>query len=181
MKRIILTGLMMGLLSTAFAQRYMTRTGKITFFSGTPLENIEAFNNEVSAAIDSKKGDVQFIVPIKSFKFEKQLMQEHFNENYLESDTYPKANFTGKIDNLNAVNFAADGSYPAKVSGKMTIHGVTQTVNVSGTITVKGGSVTLHAKFTLKPADYKIRIPAVVESKIAKQIEVTVDTALKPI
>src|SRR5215210_2804803 len=99
------------LATTAFSQRYMTRTGKVTFFSSTPLENIEAINNEMACAIDSKSGDVAFQVPIKSFKFEKALMQEHFNENYLESDKYPKAEFKGKVANIGSVNFAKDGSY----------------------------------------------------------------------
>lgn len=177
-KLVIATVVMCGLSLSGMAQKYMTRTGKVTFFSSTPVENIEAFNNDVSGVLDSKTGEVVFIVPIKSFKFEKALMQEHFNENYMESDKFPKADFKGKLANPGAVNFSKDGSYPVQLQGKLTIHGVTKEVTLPGTVTVKGNAVTAHSKFNVKTADYGIRIPAMVESKIAKQIEVTVNTIL---
>ncbi|HRO43794.1 MAG TPA: YceI family protein [Flavipsychrobacter sp.] len=163
---------------SGYAQKYMTRTGKVTFFSSTPVENIEAFNNEVSGVVDAKSGDVAFIVPIKSFKFEKALMQEHFNENYMESDKYPKADFKGKISNVGDINFAKDGTYNTRLQGKLTIHGVTKDVTLPGSVTVKGNSVTANSKFNVKTADYGIKIPSVAENKIAKQIEVTVNTIL---
>jgi len=160
---------------TAFGERYMTRTGKVTFFSSTSMENIEAVNNEMACAVDSKTGDLAFQVPIKSFKFEKALMQEHFNENYMESDKFPKAQFKGAIANLGAVNFAKDGQYSVTASGKMTIHGVTRDVSAPGTITVKGNEIVAASKFTVRSADYGIRIPSVVAGKIAQNIEVTVN------
>jgi len=179
MKRMILAALLIcSAAANGLAQKYMTRTGKITFFSSTPVENIEAFNNEVSGVVDARSGDVLFIVPIKSFKFEKALMQEHFNENYMESNKFPKADFKGKIANLGEVNFAKDGTYNTKLQGKLTIHGVTKDVTLPGTVTVKGNTVTANAKFAVKTADYGIRIPSLAESKIAKQIEVTVNTIL---
>lgn len=162
----------------ATAQKYMTRTGKVTFFSSTPLENIEAFNNDVSSVMDGSTGDVMFIVPIKSFHFEKALMQEHFNENYMESDKFPKAEFKGKIANPGEVNFKKDGTYNVKVAGKLTIHGVSKEVSIPGTVTVKGSSITSGTKFGVKPADYGIKIPALVKGKIAEQIEVTVNSIL---
>jgi len=179
MKRIILSALIISSTVTiGFAQKYMTRTGKVTFFSSTPLENIEAFNNETSGVLDGQTGDVLFIVPIKSFKFEKVLMQEHFNENYMESDKYPKAELKGKITNLSDVNFTKDGNYNVKIAGKLTIHGVAKDVNIPGTVTVKGNSVTAASKFMVKPSDYNIRIPSMVAGKIASQIEVTVNSIL---
>ena len=135
------------LTQAAFSQRYMTRTGKATFFSFTSLENIEAVSNEMACAVDGKSGDVAFQVPVKSFKFEKALMQEHFNENYMESDKYPKAEFKGRITNLAAVNFSKDGQYSVTASGKMTIHGVTRDVVAPGTITVNGSNITAASKF----------------------------------
>ncbi|RYZ52205.1 MAG: YceI family protein, partial [Sphingobacteriales bacterium] len=112
MKKLIIAMLMMcGMTMTATAQKYITRTGKVTFYSTTPVENIEAFNNDVSSVVDARTGDILFIVPIKSFKFEKALMQEHFNENYMESDKFPKADFKGRIMNLKDVNFTKDGVY----------------------------------------------------------------------
>lgn len=165
--------------SMAHAQKWMTRTGKVSFFSSTPVENIEAFNNETASIIDSKTGDIAFIVPIKSFKFEKALMQEHFNENYMESDKYPKADFKGKITNLKDVNFSKDGTYNVKTAGKLTMHGVTKDIVTNGTIVVKGGVATVKSKFTVAPKDYGIKIPAVTASKIASRIEVTINTDLK--
>ena len=173
---IILAALL--LTTTAFSQRYMTRTGRVTFFSSTPMENIEAVNNEAACAVDSKSGDVAFQVPVKSFKFEKALMQEHFNENYMESDKYPKAEFKGKITNISAVNFSKDGRYDVTASGKMTIHGVTRDVSAPATITVQGGNITGASKFRVRTSDYGIKIPGVVAGKIAQEIEVTVNSIM---
>ena len=179
MKKIIITTTLLVALSTmTYAQKYLTRTGKVTFFSTTPVENIEAFNNDVSSVLDAKSGEIAFIVPIKSFKFEKALMQEHFNENYMESDRYPKADFKGKITDISSVNFSKDGTYNVKTTGKLTIHGVTKDVTIPGTVTVKGNSITANSKFMVKTADYGIKIPAMVANKIAEQIEETVNTIL---
>lgn len=178
MKKLMMVVMLIGSGST-FAQKYTTSTGKVVFFSATPIENIEAINNEAAVAIDSKSGNVVFQVPIKSFKFEKQLMKDHFNENYMESDKYPRADYKGTITDLSKVNFAKDGTYNVTSSGKLTIHGVTKDVNVPGTITVKGSNVTVNSKFNVKPADYKISIPKLVEGKIASSIEVTVNSILE--
>jgi hypothetical protein len=179
-KNIIIAVLLTCCIPVAFGQKYLTRTGQITFFSGTPLENIEARNNEV-AAIVSHEGDVVFQAPIKSFKFQKELMQEHFNEEYMESDKYPKADFKGKIDNLSNVNFSKDGSYNVKVAGKLTIHGVTKDVSEPGTIMVKGNDITVNSKFNVATADYNIKIPSLMAGKIAKNIEVTVNCILSAV
>lgn len=179
MKKIILAIALISGAYAASAQKYMTRTGKVSFFSSTKVENIEAFNNEASSVLDSKSGDVLFIIPIKSFKFEKALMQEHFNENYMESTKFPKAEFKGKITNLAAVNFNKDGDYPVSVAGNMTIHGVTKPMTSKGTITVSGGNITLNSKFNVATADYKISIPSMAAGKIASSIEVTVNSVLK--
>lgn len=180
MKKLLLAALLLSIFSSAFAQKYMTRTGKVSFFSSTPIEKIEAFNNEVANIFDSKSGDIVFQVPIKSFKFEKQTMQEHFNEDYMESDKFPKAEFKGKITNIDEVNLAKDGIYNAKAQGTLTMHGVTQNVSIPGTITIKGSDVTLNAKFTVKTKDYAIKIPSLVEGKIANEIEVTVNSVVTP-
>ena len=179
MKKVLLLAAFAGLTCYhSHAQKLMTRTGKVSFFSTTQIENIEAFNNEVAGVLDTKTGEVMFIVPIKSFKFEKALMQEHFNENYMESDKFPKAEFKGKTD-LSAVNFTKDGSYKVKAIGKLTMHGVTKDVSTPGTVVVKAGTATVNTKFTINPADYGIKIPSVASSKISNKIEITVDTNLK--
>ena len=181
MKKLLLTISFMAVCSVgAFAQKYMTRTAKISFnasAAGSP-EKIEAVNNEVANILDATSGDMVFQVLIKSFKFERALMQEHFNENYMESDKFPKADFKGKIANLSDVNFTKDGTYNAKVSGKLTIHGVTNDVSVPGTVIVQGGAARLKAKFSVKLQDYKIDIPSVVADKIGKEASITLESDL---
>lgn len=179
MKKLMLVAVMVCGLTTAYAQKYMTRTGKVTFFSSTPLENIEAFNNETAAVLDAATGDFVFQAPIKSFRFEKALMQEHFNENYMESSKYPKAEYKGKISDLGNVNFTKNGTYNVTTKGKLTIHGVTNDVTLPGTVVVKDKTITINSDFKVVPQDYEIKIPGLVENKIAKEIEVTVNSILE--
>ncbi len=110
------------------AQRYNTKNGTIKFISETPLENITAVNRQVYSTLDISSGDFDFKVLMKSFEFEKQLMQEHFNIKYAESDKYPEATFKGRISNLLNIDFSKDGSYSAIIEGELFIHGVTQKV-----------------------------------------------------
>jgi hypothetical protein len=158
----------------ASAQKYYTKNGSISFFSKTSLENISADNNQVVSVLNSATGELQFSLLIKNFHFKKSLMEEHFNENYLESDQYPKATFKGNIADLAKVNFTTDGSYNVSVSGDLTIHGVTQKISSTATITVKAGMINATSKFNARPADYNITIPKVVRDNIAETIEVTV-------
>jgi len=161
------------------AQKYMTKNGNIKFYSETPIETIEATNNQVNSALDIQTGDLVFKVLIKSFQFEKALMQEHFNENYLESDKFPNSTFQGKVTNLSAVNFTREGTYEATIEGDLTIHGVTKKISEKGTFTVKAGDK-IHgiSKFNVKPADYSIKIPGAVVQNIAETIEVTIEVEL---
>jgi polyisoprenoid-binding protein YceI len=161
--------------------RYFTKSGKIEFFSKAPMEDIEASNKTVTAVIDTKTGAIQFAAQMKSFEFEKKLMQEHFNENYVESDKFPKAEFKGTITNNSEINYAKAGTYTAKVKGKMTIHGVTKDVETTGTIKVNGGSLDATSTFNLQLSDYDIKIPNVVKDKISNNIKITVDTKLEPL
>lgn len=164
--------------SGAFAQKFLTKNGKISFFSKTPVENIEAHNKQVNSVLDIETGDFGFKVVMKSFEFEKALMQEHFNENYVESDVFPTAGFKGKITNLKDVNLSKSGSYKVTVEGDLTIHGVTKKVKESGTLEVKGDKIEGKSKFSVKPADYGIRIPGAVAKNIAESLEITVDVML---
>jgi polyisoprenoid-binding protein YceI len=177
----IIAVLMLGTLisSGIQAQKYMTKNGNIKFYSETPIETIEATNNQVNAALDRQTGDLVFKVLIKSFNFEKALMQEHFNENYMESDKFPNSTFSGKVTNLSAIDFSKEGSYEAQIEGDMTIHGVTKKISEKGTFTVKAGDkIHGNSKFNVKPADYSIKIPGAVVKNIAETIEVTVDIEL---
>ena len=158
------------------AQKYMTKNGNIKFYSETPVETIEATNNQVNSALDSQTGDFVFKVLIKSFQFPKALMQEHFNENYLESDKYPNSTFQGKVTNITDIDFTSEGTYEALIEGDMNIHNVTRKISEKGTFTVKAGDkIHGYSKFNVRPADYDIKIPGAVVKNIAETIEVTVE------
>ncbi len=159
--------------------KYFTKTGKIEFFSKAPLEDIEARNKTVAAILDTQTGALQFSVLMKGFEFPKALMQEHFNENYVESDQYPKAEFKGSISNNAGIDYAKDGTYPVQVSGKLTIHGVTKDLNTTGTLKINSGTIDASSVFTVLASDYKIKIPAVVKDKVSNTIKVTVDCRLE--
>ena len=171
----ILLILVLGFFFQGLSQTYLTKNGIIRFYSDAPLEKIEAVNQQVNTALLVPTGDFFFKVLIKSFNFEKAMMQEHFNANYLESDKYPEATFLGKITNIKEINFTKDGIYPATVDGKLTIHGQTQLVKQNGTIEIKNGAATAKAKFNILLSDYNISVANSLVDKIAKSIEVTVE------
>ncbi len=181
MKNIVLTFSLSILVFTANAQKYMTRNGFIGFFSHTPIEDIKADNNQVASVLDISTGDLVFQVLIRSFHFPKALMEEHFNENYLESDKFPKSTFTGKITNLSAIDFTKPGNYDATVEGDLNIHNVTKKVAVKGSIEVLAGGVNATSKFNIVPEDYNINIPGVVRNNIAKTLEVTINVKYDPV
>ena len=179
MKKIV-TLLAIVLLSAPFAnaQKYMTKAGTIKFFSETPMEKIEATNRQVNSALDFSTGNFVFKVLIRGFEFEKALMQEHFNENYMESEKFPNSTFNGKITNIKDVNLGKDGVYKVVVEGDLAMHGVTNKVKVNGTVEVKGGKVLGKAVFNVSPKDYNIAIPKAVINNIAEAIQVDVNVAL---
>ncbi|HYH14249.1 MAG TPA: YceI family protein [Flavisolibacter sp.] len=156
------------------AQPLITRNGYIGFFSKTPFEDIKAENSQVVAAIDLQKKTMAFTALLKSFLFRKELMQQHFNENYVESDKYPKTSFYGSFSG--DVNPQKEGQYPVQVKGKLTLHGVTREVAIPAVIVVQKGKLSGTANFQLEPGDFNIKIPAVVRDKIAERIDVNVKT-----
>ena len=172
-------GLSLCVISAASAQKYATKNGKISFFSQTPAEKIEAHNNQVNSALDIANGDFVFKVLIMGFEFEKALMQEHFNENYLESDKFPNSTFKGKITNISDINFSKDGKYNVMVEGDLTIHNVTKKVSVPGTIEIKAGDIMAEAKFDVLLNDYSIKVPNTVINSISETQEITVNVELK--
>ncbi len=155
--------------------RVFTKTAKISFFSKAPLEDIEAHNNAAISVIDKTTGQMEFSVLMKGFQFEKALMQEHFNENYVESTKFPKASFKGTIADWSKVELSKDGKVTVNVSGQLTIHGETKEVNSKATISVAGGAISSFAEFTIALDDYKINIPSLVKDKIAKNVRISVN------
>jgi hypothetical protein len=157
--------------------KFITKNGLISFYSHTSVEDIAADNNQV-ACMFSSNGDVMVSLLMKSFKFKISLMEEHFNENYAESDKYPKATFKGKVENIADINFSANGEYKAMVKGELTIHGETKTIEVQGSVVIQDGNPRLKAMISVKPEDYKIIIPSLVREKIAETMDVKIDMPL---
>ncbi len=155
-------------------QVYFTKNGRISFFSKTALQNIEADNNQVISILNVQTGVIQFSLLNNAFHFEKAKMEEDFNDNYIESEKYPKSTFTGMISDISSVNFTKDGAYPVHVKGDLMIHGVTKNITEPGTITVAGGKISATSKFHVLIKDYKITIPSIVTNKIAEDIEINI-------
>ncbi len=160
--------------------KYSTTSGKISFYSSAPLENIEGLNSKVSSILDTESGGIVFSMMIKDFVFDKSLMQEHFNENYMESEKYPKSTFKGKIANFSEVNFDQNGKYNVTIEGDLLIHNVTKSVKATGTLEIKDGKIFAKAKFPVKLNDYKVEIPKLVFQNIAETVDVTVDLIYIP-
>lgn len=177
MKRIlVLQVFLLLIVGGAKAQVYMDRGGFAAFYASTPLENIEAQNKQVYAVVDAGKKELAFAVLLKGFLFKKQLMQTHFNENYVESDKYPKATFSGTYTG----DVKSSSANNVMVKGQFTIHGVTKTLELPATLQLKNNILTGTAKFKVKPEDYKIEIPSLVKNKIASEVEVEVNINAEP-
>ena len=155
--------------------KLFTKTGNISFFSKTNIENISARNNKVLAVWELASGKIEFSVLMKGFEFEKALMQEHFNEDYVESDKYPKASLKAVIENSNIIVLTTDKNYTAKINGTLTMHGVTKEVSTTATIKVKAGVASATAVLTVLLSDYNIKIPAVVADNINKKIDISIN------
>lgn len=179
---IIVIAVMIAIAIDVMAQgKFMTKTGHISFYSEAPMENIEAHNHEVLGIIDLDTKQVAVSILMKAFAFEKSLMQEHFNENYVESDKFPKATFKGTFITAEPITLEKDGIYEVEVSGELTIHGVTKPITTQGTIEVKEGQVFTKTKFMVAVKDYDIEIPSIVTDNIAKEIEITVELQHAPL
>lgn len=177
MTKTLLLLLFISLTAISHGQRLITRTGMISFFSRTPLEDIKAENRQVNAAVDLDNKNLAFVALMKGFLFPRALMQEHFNENYVESDKYPKTNFSGSF--TGDVNKLKDGTYNVRVKGELTVHGVTRPIEGPGSFEVKNGNLTGRSNFRIFPADFNIKIPSLVKNKIAKEIDVAVQIQYK--
>jgi YceI-like domain len=159
--------------------KYFTKTGTISFKAGTSLEDIDAINKSVTSIFDTATGQIEFAVLIKGFEFKRGLMQEHFNENYMESEKLPKSTFKGKFVDVSKISFSKDGSYSTTVKGTLEIHGVKKEVEVPGTIKVANGVISSTADFTVLVADYDIKIPGAVKDKISPTVNIHIECAYK--
>jgi hypothetical protein len=156
--------------SKSYGQMYATQTGETSFFSETPVENISAINKNVGAIINTANNEVAVSMKMSGFNFPNKLMQEHFNENYMESEKYPIGTFKGKI--VEPIDFTKNGTYDVTAKGQLTIHGVTLPRDLKGKLTVNNQKISLISNFEVKLADHKIDIPKIVFAKIAEVIAV---------
>lgn len=168
--------------AAANAQKYFTRTGKISFdaTSSSSPEKIEGINRTVTCVTDLKTGVLQLSALMKGFEFERALMEEHFNENYVESSKFPKAEFKGKIKDADEKDLTKDGTYKVKVKGDLTLHGETKEVETEATLVVQGGKITATADFSVKLSDFKVTIPGLVADKVSKTAKIAVSCSLDP-
>ena len=161
-----------------YGQIYLAKTCEIAFFSASPLENIEAINTSSKPLLNIATNDVQVKISMSGFIFKKPLMQEHFNENYAESEKFPNAIFKGKINEK--IDFSKDGEYKATVTGPLELHGVTKERTIEGAIIVKDGLINLQGKFNIHIADHGIKVPSLYVKNIAEDVMVKINASLEP-
>jgi hypothetical protein len=172
---IVLSILILGTSLQLSAQKvYATKTGQLFFNATGGIQKIAAVNNQVDSKFVDATGQIIFGVLIKGFKFENQLMEDHFNENYMESTQFPKADFKGYIKNIKDVDLSKDGKYPISIEGTLTIHGVAQKVSTAGTLEVGQGKPTIIGEFSIKIKDYGIK-GLYIGDKIANEAKIKVN------
>ncbi|MCK6648179.1 MAG: YceI family protein [Bacteroidia bacterium] len=178
MKKSVLFALLFLSINALNAQIYIAKSCVISFFSSSPLEDIEAINTNTKPVINTTTGDVQMKIAITGFVFEKPLMQEHFNENYMESEKYPSAIFKGKINEK--IDWTKDGEHKVTVTGTFEIHGVKKERTIDGIVAIKGNEITISSKFNIHIADYNIKVPSLYVKNIAEDVEVKINAILEP-
>jgi polyisoprenoid-binding protein YceI len=179
MKKIALIFVFLTIGNLSFAQKMITRSGKITFEATMPsFEEIKGTSNTASCILDKSTGDFVALALVKSFKFKAPLMEEHFNENYMESNLFPKATFKGKILNFDASKLTSNKS-TYDLEGELTVHGVTKKINTKINLVLASGKIIATTNFDIKPQDYKIEIPNLVKDKIAKNVNTTINFTLE--
>jgi hypothetical protein len=177
---LLISVLIFSTLAINAQNKLITRNGKIKIFSKTTVENIDGENNEVLSLLDPQNKEIAFQVLITGFKFEKALMQEHFNENYMESSKYPKASFKGVFKEPSKIDFNKDGKYEVPISGELTIHGVAKKIEINSIIIIAGKKVSGQSKFNVKLGDYKIVVPSLVAEQISESIAISVNCNYDP-
>ncbi len=169
----------LGFVLQSTAQTFVGKSIKVNLFSSTPVEDIKASSTTGSAVLIAQTQELAVQLPIKSLVFDRKLMQEHFNENYMESDKYPLAKFKGVIEPK--IDWTKDGEYTVNAKGTLTVHGVDQPRSISGKITIKNGIINLDSSFEVTCVAHQIKIPKLVFTKIAEVIQLKVSGTLTPL
>jgi hypothetical protein len=176
-RRVILVVLVLAMVLPALGQKYKAEKGSTSFYSKATVEDIKAENTQFSSLFNATSGDIAFSIPIKGYQFDKALMQEHFNEKYMETEKYPTATFSGKLQGYTPSGPATQ-SVIAK--GKMNIHGVVRPVEIAGQVEKQGDKLLMKSNFVIKLEDYNIQIPKLLWQNIAEQVDVTIQATYKP-
>jgi polyisoprenoid-binding protein YceI len=180
--KFLILGLSLWMSHLAVGQeKWFTRTGQLSFYSSTPVEDIEGISNDAGCVLDAGSKRIQLTVGMKSFVFEKALMQEHFNENYVESHKFPNATFKGELPEFPTSDFENQKAFETIVTGVLELHGVSKEITTKAKFAYLDNQWVAKATFKVKPQDFDIEIPAVVADKIADTIEVRIKTELKPL
>lgn len=171
--------------TTARAQgKIFTKTGTVSIDAEGAMKDVEeikATSKTATCVIVQSSGAMEWVVLMKSLKFKNALMQEHFNENYVESTKFPKAVFKGKLEDASALKWEKDGVYPVAVTGKMTCHGVEKEMKAKGSVSIKKGVPTVTCNFEMTLADHKISVPSLVGAKVASVVKIAVSATLAPL
>ena len=175
MKLILLVMLASAFQFAAAQTKYYSKAGKVSFYSKAPMESIEAHNAKGVTVFDMASGRIEFSVLLKGFEFEKAKMQEHFNEDYVESDKFPKAVFTGNLKDVSNLKTDKDGTYTLLLSGTLTMHGITKPQTAQAIFSVKAGTISAVTEFTVLLADYNIQVPSLVADKISKNVRIVIN------
>lgn len=170
-----LLAIVMGLMLSLQAQKYITKSGRIDFISKSPLFTVEGVNNKVASILDTETGELVISLLIRSFEFEETVMEEQFNGNYMESKSFPKSIFKGRIGNFKEIDFETNGTYDADVEGKLTIHGVTHDVEVKGLITITNGIISAESEFHISLTDFEIEIERAFKKSIDDEVLLKID------
>ncbi len=179
MKKLVVFAITLFLfLTKSEGQIYMADSCRINFFSAATIEDITADNTSAKPVMSSATGDIQISLTNEDFVFKKKLMQEHFNEDYMESDKFPHTIFKGKVNEK--VDYNKDGVNNVTVTGTMDMHGVKKVITIPGTLTIQGGVIFIKTKFDVKVADYKIKVPSLLGNDIAESVAITVNATMKP-
>ena len=178
-KLLLILGVLALGASTSFSQVIVCKNGNISFFQETPVEDIDGRSTKLVSVIDTKTNIIAYKVEMTTFIFEKSLMQDHFNENYVESGKYPFTIFKGQINEK--IDWTKDGTYPITATGMLTMHGVTKTITEKGTLNIRNGEVTIHNMFTIKFTDYGVEIPSLLIKQLSDAVEVTINCTYVPL
>lgn len=178
MKDIKLMFLILLIALNGYGQKYSTRAGVVKFEASVPsFEEVAAENKAASAVLNADNGEIAVLTLMKGFRFKVALMEEHFNESYVESDKFPKATFTGRIEGLDLSRLTESGKSHT-VTGELTMHGKTKKITDTAIVSKSGNSITVSGNFMVKPQDFDIKVPKMVSKKVAENVNVAYNLIL---